>query len=1054
MIGIVLWGSISFIVMPKQYNPDIVAPAFVIDVDFPGATVDEVYHVVTKPLEDALNEIAGVENIYSTSVHGGRASVIAAFYIGEDLEKSTITLMQKISSRMFLKPIGVGEPSVRLIDPEDLPIKTLAFYSDTISPVELRKRALEIKEALRRAKGASIVEAIGGRHREFQIVLDPEKMKETKTSLDEIDQALDQTSVFRNIGLIKEKDYYYHLDTQEQVATVQDIENIVIAANVEQNLRIKDVGAVIEGEEEYNNYVSYYKSDLSYDNVVYVAIAKIKGQNILTVSRNIDRTIKDLAEKTDLFKDIHMDTVMDEGRVAGEEISKLITNLIQAIGIVFFVLLIFLNYRAAIIVAVSIPLTLLTVFGIGNLCGYTINRITLFALILSLGMLVDSATVVVENIVRGKKLNPDEPKSVLIARAVSEVGVGLFLSTATTVIAFIPMAFVTGMMGPYMGPLPFFVFAALLVSLLFAYTLNPWLAYLFCKDDIEPTLPKKCGVACSIATKGLNLYKKILTNYLENKGKRRFFLICCFVVLMVVLTFPVLQLLRFRMLPKADREQMYVYVDLERGASLERSQVLAQVLAKQLLKEPSIVSVQSFVGTPPILDFNGLFKNVSNRQGSHQITFKINITHPNDRREFSEKLAGRYREILSQALRDHPRSKLQIIEDPPGPPVQSTFVLKVKSEDEALLEEVALDLKERAKKIKEVKDIDLSLEEDVVKYVLTINKIEVARSKISVEAIAEELMAIFQKDVIGVYHSSFNLEQEYIVLKFERALRDNINDLNSVYIINALGNHVPLSRFVDIKEVEQEKVILSDNRERALYITGEMGRRSVTYACLDLLGELLHYSVPGKRTKLVSFTPLRLEYLVDGSRKVVIELGGEWELTVKVFRDLGIAMMVAIVFIYLLLVAQFKSFSIAFLILVTIPLALIGVIPGFALLFFTNGVYFSATSMIGVIALAGIVVNNAIIFIEYLMQAIPQQASLVNALKEAGATRLRPIVVTSATTVLGTLTIASDPVWAGLAWSIFFGLSLSTGLTLIVFPLLVHEFLGSKWFESIKRGNR
>lgn len=1051
LVGIILWGGISFKIMPKQYNPDIIAPAFLVSVDFPNATVDEVYHLVTKPLEDVLNEIPGIENIYSKSMHGGKSEVIVEFFVGENLEESMITLRQKISSRLNLSPLGAQEPYIASIDPEDLPIKTIALYSDEYDPIRLRKIANQLKEELKLVDGTSIVEVIGGRKREIQIILDPNKMQETQTSLNEIEDVLANTSLLKDFGYLKTEDKYFIIETQEQATTVEKIKNIVITSNFEKNLKIKDVADVREGSEERSNYVNHFmrKSNKYIKDVVFLSVSKQKGRNIIDVSKKIDDQLRELQKTKPYLRKIHYEIVKDEGRVAKEEISRLIKNLIQAITIVLLVLLAFLNYRAALIVAFSIPITLLTVLALGHLFGYTINRITLFALILSLGLLVDSATVVIENIVRNKNNAPNESKQSIIPQSVSEVGAGLFLSTLTTVLAFIPMLFVTGMMGPYMGPIPFFVSFALIISLIFAYTINPWLAYVFCTDTVHSNIEKKCSVICQISTHLVEKYKVFLSSLLIKRKKRVSFLIICVLVLAVVLLFPVFKLLRFRMLPKADREQIFVYIDLDRGASIERSNKLAMDAIDILRNEENIKSIQSFVGIPPVLDFNGLFKGVAQRKGTNQITLKCNLIHPKKRKLASEDIAIIIRKMLNKNFKKYPDAKVVIVEDPPGPPVRSTFYVKVKSENPRWLYPISQYVEKEVKKIREVKDVDVSNLEDNKKFVLFIDKEAAARAKVSVESISQQLQTIFSGRIIGVYHSDYNLEQEYVVLRLSRNLRDEIKDLEGINISNAIGNHVPLSRFIKVNTENEEDVILNDNRERVIYISGEMGKRSVTYAAIDLL-KIMH-GYQNKDVKLINFSLLKAEYLINGTDNVTIEIGGEWDLTIKVFRDLGLAMLVAIILIYLVLVAQFKSFSVPLLILGTIPLALIGVIPGFALLFILGRIYFSATSMIGVIALAGIVVNNAIIFMEYVKQVAFKFEKLNDTLMDAGLTRMRPILLTSVTTILGSLVIAVDPVWSGLAWSIVFGLSLSSLLTLVVFPSLIAEFLGDKWFNDIKR---
>lgn len=1046
-----LWGIISFSLMPKQYNPDIVAPSFAINVEFPNATVDEVYRLVTQPLENVLVEIPGIEDIYSKSYHGGRSSVIVQFYVGEDMEESMITLRQKLSSRINLSPVGAKEPYISTIDPEDLPIKTYALYSDKLSPLELRKRAFQLKDELKLVEGTSILDIVGGRKHEISIVLDPELMEATNSSLNEIEQALSRTSILGDLGQVKSESNYYKLEMREHAATVDEIKDIIIASNFQNQLRVKDIATVGSSLVERESYVNFTSKNKTYHDVVYLAVSKQKGTNVVKVSKALDKKLSILRGRRDYFKDLNVEVVKDEGRTASEEIGGLIKNLFQAIFIVFLILFAFLNHRAAMIVAFSIPMTLLTVFGIGNLLGYTINRITLFALILSLGMLVDSATVVVENIVRLKKLKPTKAKENMIPEAVAEIGTGLLFSTLTTVLAFIPMSFVTGMMGPYMGPVPFFVSTALIVSLIFAYTLNPWLAYSFCCDELKSDLDNKCGVLCSLLKQAVQKYKEMLSTLLGDRKKRLRFLSLCFCVLLIALSLPVVKLLRFRMLPKADREQIYVQIDLERGVSLLHAQTVADKAVEVLMKNNNLLSIQTFTAESPVLDFNGLFRGVSERNQKHNITLKLNLTHPDTRKLASEDIAFSCRELLLKEFQDTEGLNITLVEDPPGPPVKSTFQLKLKSTNPDLLHSAAKIIEQEAASIDGVEDIDSSILAKNHKYLLYVDKTEAAKVDVDVASITNELETVFKGRNTAVYHSDYNYEQEYIAMRFARDIRDDISDLDKITVANTQGLHIPLSRFVKVVSAVEEDVYLNDNRERTVYISGEMAKRSVTYAAIDYLRKLKNLKIPGYDLELRKFSILSAEFLVNAKDELRVEIGGEWDLTMKVFRDLGMAMLVALILIYLVLVAQFRSFIVPALIFVTIPLALIGVLPGFALLFAINRIYFSATSMIGVIALSGIVVNNAIIFVEHLRQSINEFDNLKDLLIDAGLTRMRPILLTSVTTILGSLVIASDPVWSGLAWSIVFGLSLSSLLTLVVFPCLVYHFLNKNWKQVLNQ---
>ncbi|MBF0253640.1 MAG: efflux RND transporter permease subunit [Candidatus Omnitrophica bacterium] len=1044
LFALTAWGILSFSITPKQYNPDIVAPAFSIRVDAPGSTVREVYELVTKPLENVLKEIPGVEDVYSRSVHGGASFVQVRFFVGEDLEKSMIRLRQKIDSNLDLKPVGARDPDIKAVDPEDLPIMTVALLSDSLTSVELRRAAFRLKDDLKMVDGISIIDVVGGQKREFPVVLDPAKLLETKADIREVSDALDRTSVLRELGPVKGVDTYHPVELSSTVNSVEEIRNLVIAANISYSLKVAGLGETSESVAEQEAFTDFVSGGRRLENAVFLSIAKKKGENIAGVSGRLEATIEELSARAAYLTGVRPQILRNEGRVAAEEIHGLTMSLAQAVAIVFAVLFLFLNARAALIVAMSVPLTLLAVFGLGYLGGYTINRITLFALILSLGLLVDSATVVVENIVRNKKLRPRDDSAVVIAEAVAEVGSPLFLSTLTTVLAFIPMAFVTGMMGPYMGPIPFFVPAALGVALVLAYTLNPFLASVLCSKDAAGTEPWVMRVFARVLGRAGRVYEGLMNRIIRSSGFRRTFLLIGAALVIVAVAFPAVGFVRFRMLPKADREQIYVYMDLSRGTSSEKTRAVAADAAVRLEKDPEVTSVQVFTGMPPILDFNGMFRDASSRAGTHQATLRLNLTHPDGRDAKSEDLAIRYRTVVRDALAAVPGAAFGIIEDPPGPPVQATFLVKVKGTDDGRIRRIARELEGELAGIRGLVDLDTTMLEPLTQFIIEVDREKAAVAKVSTAHIARALEVFYRGGRIGVYHDERNLEQEYIVLKFPRTLRQKIEGLRRFYLTNELGNSVPVLKFLTVREIPAEPVILGDNRREAVYISGEMERRSAAYASMDALMLLAGYrpKVDGAEARLERLTLFGATYQFENGERVRVELGGEWKLTLEVFRDLGLAMAVAVLLIYFVMVVQFNSYLVPLLILGTIPLSLVGVMPGFALLFLLDRVYFSATSMIGVIALSGIVVNNAIILMEYIQQlSAEKKAPYHEVIVEACKIRVRPIVLTSLTTVLGTLMIASDPVWAGLAWSVVFGLSLSALLTLVFFPALVVEFL-------------
>lgn len=1067
-----IWGGISYFSTPRQYNPRIVAPAFQIVVDFPGADRSEVIEQVTRPLENTVLDIPGVEDVYSVSMPGGRSIVNVNFYVGEDANAAKTALNDRIQSNMDLSPLGVNGPYIRSIDPDDVPVIQIALKSTEVGPVQMRKFAYRLAERLTTVEGARNIEVVGGEKRELAIRFDPVRLRKENVGIDQIKQALQRSNVYLPSGDIKTADRYIPLEVTSIVSKPEDLENIVVVTGDFGQTRLKDVASVVETVAEADSHVRLVrkKSDgkiQTEDAGVIISIAKLEDANITDVTTAIRTSLQKL--HTDFIPDnIQSSVIVNEGKTAHKEIQGLVSNLITAIIIVVVVLLLFLDVRAALLVAISIPLTLASVFGVAQFSGLTINRITLFALILSLGLLVDNATVVIENIVRRLRaagMDQDsadglalQERREIIIDSVAEVGPGLFMATVTTVLAFIPMAFVTGMMGPYMGPIPFFVPAAIIIALMLAYSLNPWMASLILRGpssgsgpSLVERLPGKLSdIMLQVSDLGKSLfrgYQSYLHRLLIDRKARRVSLSIIGLALLASLALPGVTLVKFRMLPKADREQFFLYIDLPAGTSLEKTNEVTQILERRLMKHPELIELQSYTGRPPILDFNGLFRGVEARNRSWQSTIRVGLTEPESRSMKSEEIVLNLRpEVLAEVpelIPDVP-VKLKFVEDPPGPPVRSTLLVRVQGYDEALLEQVTKRLYPQIKKIDEVVDADISIPEEQSTVSLKIDHAAATRRRVGPAQIVQALNTAYSGAVLGIYHNSTNIEQEYIVLRMERSYRDSIPDILSISLFNDLGIRVPLSDMVRVVEEPTVNPLERENRLDSYYVLGDMGDRSITYAAIDILFLLADFE-PAPGAKMESFNLFGADYRMPDGRLIKINMGGEWELTLEVFRDLGIAMGVAIFLVYVVLVAQFGSYREPMIIMSTIPLSLIGVMPGFMILDWTAGIYFTATSMIGVIALAGIAVNNSIILLEYLNDLKRSGMGLEEALVEAGSTRFRPIMLTTVTTMLGSLTIASDPVWAGLAFAIFFGLALSSILTLIVFPVLYYILKGRSW---------
>jgi len=1046
ILFIITIGIASFIIIPKSYNPNIVAPAFMITTNFPGARAVEVQELITKPMENVISELTGIDQLTSHSFDGGQSLVMAQFKVGTSAEKAKISLSQKLRDNMDRKPLGAHDPEIVTMDPDDIPIITIGLKSSIHTPQALRTLAFDLADELKLIEGTSKISIVGGKTDNINVILDAEKMAHFQLEISDIIGAIRSANGAYINSALKNEQESEIIRINGNTSSVEEIEKIVIAPNLNQPLTLSDVSLIEKNPGEINNSVRLSEKNQPAQEIAYVTIAKLKGANIGSVTEAIQKKLSQL-EKESRFSSVNFLVLRDDGKIANKEISTLTKHLILSVAIVVIILMAFLGIRNSLIVAISIPLTLLISFIVGIFADQTINRITLFALILALGLLVDDAIVIIENIHRTIKNNPGKNKSLLIIQAVDEVGMGVFMSTITILLAFIPMAFVGGMMGPYMQPIPFFVSITLLASLLIAFTVNPALAGIFSSHKII----ERENIFLRSIHKIENGYAKIIGILTNDSKKRNLILWGSLLILLFALMLPAFKIVKFRMLPKADKDHFYIYLDMPQTATYNRTNEIAKKIEYEILNTPNIESLESFIATPAISDFNGLFKGSFLRSQENQATLKINLIPHDTRKESSETVAFQLREkLIQKVLISEPDAKITVVEDPPGPPVRSTFFLKIQGENPDLIATVTKDLERLVQEIPGIVDIANSVPQRSLEKQYQIDIEKAGRLGIAPLTITETLTVAFSGSNIARFSEqkdteSTSAEQQFIFLRLDQKKRTQSEDLKQITVRSFTGQSVPISELLIEKNLEKTTEITTDQRQQTMYISGEMGNRSVMYAVLDFFPKLFNYKLPDNSGEIINWSPLGVTYENFEGEKISIKIDGEWKLTLEIFRDLGIAMAMALLLIYFVLVLQLKSLGTPLLIMATIPLALIGVLFGFALLGMIRGTYFNATSMIGVIALAGIVVKNAIIYLAYLDELKQKNIPLNEALMEAGRVRLLPIILTSLTAILGSLTIITDPVWEGLAWAIIFGLSVSTILTLIVFPLLYQTFEKKKW---------
>jgi multidrug efflux pump subunit AcrB len=1016
---------------PREENPQITVPAANVMVTLPGASAREVQELVSKRLESKLWEIPGVEDVYSVSMNS-LSVVTVKFFVGQDKERSLVKLYDKLMSNMDFAPPGASQPLVKPIDVDDVPIVSITFSPEPGSvydDAKLRVVADHVLDELRKVPGVGTTTVIGGRSRQVRVTLDPLRIAGYGLSPLQISQAINVSNANLLSGDLEQGGRKLAIETGGFFTSAADVKSAVVGMSNGKPVYLGDVADVQDGFEETTKltriafgggYAGQNGEDAMASSktapgelpAVTIALAKRQKLNAVKISNAILAKLGEL-ERTQVPPGIAVTVTRNDGKTANDAVNELVFHLVVSIFVVIVLLYFTLGWREAAIVALAIPLTLFITLAIGMVAGQTINRITLFALILSLGLLVDDAIVVVENIHRHYQLQQHSRLQGAIL-AVNEIGMPTILATLTVVLAFIPMAFVTGMMGPYMRPIPFNVPVAMITSLFVAFIVTPWASYRLMRGDAHGHTATPLE-----QTKIYRAYSKVLGPLLENQRKRRLFMAIVLGAFVVTMAFPVAQWVKFRMLPKANKNTFLVTIDMPVGTALENTDRVARAVGDSLQRLPELKDYETYVGTGSVTDFNGLLRGGAFREQSHFADIRVNLTDKEERKRKSEDIVLELRPEIDKLAADY-GANIKLVEDPPGPPVRATVVAEIYGPDYAKQREIAGDMKALFARTNQVVDIDDSVKESQEKYQLVVDKEKAARAGISTEQIVQTLRMSVAGMAVSTLHVPSAKNPIGIFLRLPKGERSGLSDLDRVYVAGPQGSQVPLSSLVKPMAEETDKAIYHKDLEPVTYVYGEMGKRSQVYAVIDMMRYLWKHPLP------------------EGYR---IKWDGEMKLTLDVFRDLGAAMGVALIAIYLLLVGRFRSFSVPVVIMAAIPLSMIGIMPGFAL----TGVYFSATSMIGVIALAGIVVRNSIVLLEFILEKKQEGMPIVQALIEAGAVRTRPIVLTAAAAILGSVVIVRDPVWSGLALALIFGMLASTALTLVVIPLFYYMLERKHW---------
>ncbi len=1060
----------SYIIIPKQYNPTIVVPAFQVLVEAKWLNSDESKRFITDELENKIMELEEVDEVYWNSQEN-YSSVMVKFQVGTDKEKAKIRLLQKLSENLDLKPIWASTPIVKAIDPDELPQIVYAINKQKTSSwsfedswIYLRQTANLIKSKLKTLENVTTFEIIWWLKKDLIIELDLKKLEELSIDINQVYSVIKANNIDSpvwNLNISGEKSI---VSVSWNLDSIEKLKKLIIAKNEESIITLWDLANIRFGTKKITSFSSYSDKTWNYD-TVFLWIGKKVGTNAVFVTEDISKKIEEI--KKELPKDIIIKEISNEWAKAKEATGHLIKDLIESIIIVVVILVMFLGFRNAINTATSIPLILSLVFLFAFIAWENINRITLFALILVIWMLVDDSIVVVENIDRHleERLSTGKTKLEAILTAVWEVWTGVVLSTVTKVLSFGAMFSVTWMMWEYMWPIPKFWIIALLLSIIVAFSINPFVSFFMAKDLTEEDKSRhlssqtKKNSRFDIRIIYVKIMWSIINSSEKSKKYRKLFKVTFWISLVLIIILPIyFGIFKARMLPKSNQNQVYVWIDWIRWDSASKMLNIEKDLKnfllnnKDLKKDLNIVeSVSSSIWDPLSSDFANLFRWWSERKNEFQISSRINLIPKEEHKDRikSEVFTYEIRPLLISYLKEkYPDIKIRLLEDPPGPPVRATLLLKIKSEstDENLnnfTNKVYNELGNISKKEKVV-DLWNSYSSTYRKFDIKINSDDLLKAWLNLEQVVNSLWIAVNSMSISTYKDKNSLEATNLVLwiktKEEKEILDRTN------FINSLWQKIPLSTFASIEYSFVDSEINTDKRQKTNYIYAEMWDNSVIYPIIKM------YSLFGKSDFLnweykrdwFSFYSIDFIWLKDW-KKYSIEWDWEWKLTMDTFRDLGTAMILAILAIYFLIVWQFRSFKVAWIIMLPFLLWFFGIFPGFSLLYIFKNEYFNATWMIWIISLAWIVVWNAILLLDYVNILKQRWWTIEKALIEAAYIRFMPIMLTSLSAIFWAIKITGDPVWSWLARSIVCGLSASAILTLIIIPIFYYDSQRKNW---------
>jgi multidrug efflux pump subunit AcrB len=1054
VIASLLIGFFAVTVTPREEEPQIKVPMVDVMLGFPGATAKEVEQRVITPAEKLIYEIDNVEYVYSIAQPSG-GMVIVRFKVGTDPDQAILRVHSKLMSAMDQMPAGALQPLVKLVTIDDVPAAAYTLWGEGKSPAELRRVAEEIKHTLNRHSEVGQTTLLGGQRRVLRIDFDKNRLSSFNASILQAYQALQSANWRLPAGSVASLDHEIDVHVGDFLRTAEDVRNTVIGVYREKPVYVRDVAEVFDGPEEPNQYVWMGTGLAAAEKgipragmdtpAVTLAIGKKPGTNAVELVEQLDAMIDEL-RGTVIPGDIQVTKTRDYGFTAGEKSNELIFHVFLATLSVVILMGLMLGRKEAVVVAVAVPVTLALTLAASWAFGYTLNRVTLFALIFSIGILVDDAIVVVENIHRHYQLKWTNGKHATIF-GVDEVGNPTILATFTVIAAMMPLAFVSGLMGPYMRPIPVNASAAMFFSLVVAFVVSPWLTLkLFNKDADNESGSKEHFDETDEETRIHKIYAGIMRPLINKPTLRYSALGVVLVLLLGSMALVPMRKVLVKMMPYDNKSELQVIIDAPEDFTLERTNAAARDLASVFQDLAEVTDYQVYVGTSAPFNFNGLVRHYFLRRSANMADIQINLVDKHLRSEKSHDFAKRVRKLLVPIAERH-GVNVKVAEVPPGPPVMSTMVAEIYGPSDQGRLEIAHKVRTVFEETEGIVDVDWMVEDPAPRRELVVNHEKAIRSGISVEQVTRTIRVALSGADAGLLHVENDRSPVPLRLRLESGQRNRIEDLLDLTVHADNGRMVPLAEIVHVEESTRENFLYHKNLQPVTYVMGEVAgsAESPVYGIPNMNEKIKEISTPsGEPLEILSST------MPDSPLKYAMKWDGEWHITFEVFRDMGIAFGIVMILIYILVVGWFGSFVTPLIIMAPIPLTLIGILPGHGIL----GTFFTATSMIGFIALAGIIVRNSILLVDFINLEIRSGESLEDAVMKAGAVRFRPILLTALALVVGAGVIYLDPIFQGLAVSLIAGVLISTGLTLIVIPLLYFMYLKKTGVEAIlKEGN-